>query len=205
MLANRLNRRDNVVLTIKAHTVLDGLKLGDSVAVNGPCLTVAEILKDEFKVEATKHTVDSSAIVDWNVGRKLNLERALKVGDRLGGHIVQGHVDGIGSVSKVRYGAGSTDIYIETAANVINLIVPKGSITVDGVSLTVAEKYKRGFKIMVVPFTLEHTTLGDLKPGGKVNLETDLILRWLADRFSVDEQPDYERFWRNNFNINTED
>lgn len=175
--------KSNILLSIDAKFVIEDLKLGDSVAVNGVCLTVNERKPGSFSVEASSHTVSESTVGDWQLGRRVNLERALKVGDRLGGHIVQGHVDGIGRVAKIRYGEGSSDIFIEAPEQIMKLLAPKGSVAVDGVSLTLADKRARSFKVMVIPYTLEHTCLGDLKPNETVNLETDLIIRWLADRF----------------------
>ena len=148
-------------------------------------------------MEASAHTARQSTIHNWKIGRRVNLERALKVGDRLGGHIVQGHVDGVGRVARIRYGEGSTDIYVETDNNLMKLMAPRGSVTVDGVSLTLAGKSARSFKLMVIPYTLHHTTLGDLKPGQEVNLETDVIIRWLADRFKdgeITEGKDFMNF-----------
>lgn len=167
--------------------MLNDLKIGDSVAVSGPCLTVTDIGRDRFTVEATSYTVENSTVGDWEVGRKLNLERALRVGDRLGGHFVQGHVDGIGKVDRIKYGAGATHIYIEVSNRLLQLMAPKGSVTVDGISLTLADKTARSFQIMVIPHTLKQTTLGELHPGSRVNIETDLIIRWLADRFKDGE------------------
>lgn len=182
-------------MTIESTVVLDNLKLGDSVAVSGPCLTVTDIGSQSFTVEATKHTIENSTINTWRIGRKLNLERALQVGDRLGGHIVQGHVDGVCKVSRLQFEAGATNIYIDIPPKVLSLIAPRGSVTVDGVSLTIADKTAKGFRLMVVPYTLEHTTLGELKPGETVNIETDLIIRWLADRFKDGEVTDDSTSW----------
>ncbi|MDP8228977.1 MAG: riboflavin synthase [Candidatus Electryoneaceae bacterium] len=186
-IATKTVRSGNLLLTIKAKTGLEGLKLGDSIAVSGPCLTVTDVGRDSFQVEATTYTVDQSTLKTWNVGGKVNLERALRVSDRLVGHFVQGHVDGIGKVSRISYRGGSTHIYFDVSASILKLIAPKGSVAIDGISLTLAEKTVRGFMIMVIPFTLESTTLGDLKPGNQVNIETDLIIRWLADRFQDGE------------------
>ena len=177
----------NVQLTIKAEKVRDDLGLGDSVAVNGVCLTVNNLRHDSFSAEVSAHTVSVSTIESWQIGRRVNLERSLRVGDRLGGHIVQGHVDGTGRVVKIRYGEGSTDIHIEAPEQLMRLMAPKGSVAVDGVSLTLAGKSARSFKLMVIPYTLQHTNLGDIKPGDAVNIETDLIIRWLADRFKDGE------------------
>jgi len=182
----RLMKGGNLQLSIKAGLVCSDLKLGDSVAINGVCLTVIQLERDGFTVEASSQTANQSTISNWQVGRKVNLERALAVGDRLGGHIVQGHVDGIGRIARIRYGEGSTEINIEAPDVVMKLLAPKGSIAVDGVSLTVASKTTRSFKLMVIPYTLQNTCLGELKPGDNINLESDLIIRWLADRFKND-------------------
>ncbi len=183
VLAAREVIRGNHRLKIEASTVLEGLNAGDSIAVSGPCLTVTEVGGGWFRVEATGQTAAVSTIGNWQAGRKVNLERALKVGDRLGGHIVQGHIDGVGRVVRVNYRPGSTLVVIETPPKLTGLLAPKGSVAVDGVSLTIAEKSARRFTVMLIPFTMEHTTLDGLRPGSEVNIETDLIIRWLADRF----------------------
>jgi riboflavin synthase len=174
-------------LKIDAKRILDDVNTGDSLSVDGICLTITEVHAGSVAVEASEHTVAESTIGNWQVGRRVNLERAVKVGDRLGGHIVQGHIDGLGRVTRVRFGEGSSDIYIDLDGRLLKLVAPKGSIAVNGVSLTIAEKMSRGFKLMVVPYALEHTTLGELKPGDEVNIETDIIIRWLADRFPEGE------------------
>ncbi len=193
------------MLSVKASKVLSDLKLGDSIAVNGPCLTVTELRPDGFSVEATQETVKLCTIKEWAVGKKLNLERALKVSDRLGGHFVQGHVDGIGIISMVRFKPGHAEILIEADQKINQLIVPKGSITIDGVSLTISEKLRKGFKLVVVPFTIENTNLGELSPGRKVNIETDLILRWMEDRFQSIETKKISNNFQEFNNIYTED
>ena len=206
ILSARQVKQKNHLLTIKADKVLENLKPGDSVAVSGPCLTVTELIRDGFRVEVSEHTVENSTIDSWHIGRPVNLERALKVGDRLGGHIVQGHVDGIGKVAKIRYNEGSTDIFIDAPETVMNLLAPKGSVAVDGVSLTLAEKSLRNFKLMIVPYTFQNTTLRDLKPGDTVNIETDIIIRWLADRFKNGEVVEDANDWLfGELNIHVED
>ena len=151
-------------------------------------------------------TVSQSTIGHWRIGRKLNLERALKISDRLGGHIVQGHIDGKGKVSRICFKTGYTSIYIDTTSKITDLIAPKGSICVDGVSLTVAEKSRRGFSLMIVPYSLKKTTLGELNPGDEVNLETDIIIRWLSDRFSEGNVVRDDHMKEENlFNIHRED
>lgn len=176
-------RSGNRLLEITAAQVLQGIKTGDSVAVNGVCLTVVSSGDRSFGVEASHQTREASTLGHWGVGRKVNLERALQLGGRLAGHLVQGHIDGIGRVSKVKYGEGSNLVTIAISPDLLKLVAPKGSIAVDGVSLTVYEKSGNALKLMLIPYTLSHTALGDLKPGDEVNIETDLFIRWLADRF----------------------
>ncbi len=182
ILTTKIEHRGNLLLTVRAKVVREGLRLGDSVAVSGPCLTVVELTNEGFTVEASAHTIKNTTVGVWTTGRRLNLERALMVGDRLGGHMVQGHIDAVGKVARVSYKAGAAHIYIDVPQQVRPLIPSRGSVAVDGVSLTVAEKNARGFVIIAVPFTLEHTTLSELMPGQDVNIETDLIIRWLAER-----------------------
>ena len=176
-------QRGNLILKINAEKVLDALALGDSVAVNGPCLTVTEVGSDWFSVEASSLTIRSSTTGTWQIGRKVNLERALRVGDRLGGHIVQGHIDGTGLVTRIKSDAGSSQMFIDIPKHLQKLMVSRGSIAIDGVSLTIAEKIPSGVSLMIIPHTLGRTTLSDLKPGAVVNIESDLIIRWLAERF----------------------
>ena len=174
-------------MSISARLILDGLKSGDSVSLNGVCLTATGLDRGGFTVEATEQTLAVSTVKDWQVGRRVNLERALRVGDRLGGHFVQGHVDGVGRVTRVKYLKGSVVLQVTAPPNLRHMIIPKGSVAVDGVGLTIAERHAQVFSVNLVPYTLEHTTLGELKPGDEVNLESDLILRWLADRFPENE------------------
>ena len=196
MVATREMRRENLILKINASTVTRDMREGDSVAVNGVCLTVTSVERDGFRVEASSRTVSVSTIGNWQAGQRINLERALQAGDRLGGHIVQGHVDGQGKVVRVQYSEGSTNIHIGVPDSMLKLMAPRGSVAVDGVSLTLADKTSRGFKVVVIPWTLEHTILGELKPGDPVNIETDLIIRWLADRFpDGDVASDAETNW----------
>lgn len=173
----------NIRLTIAAPLVTDGMRPGDSVSLQGVCLTATTIGGALLTVDATTHTLAHSTLGDLQVGGKVNLERALKLGDRFGGHIVQGHIDGIGRISRIHYGEGSTDLHVEMPPELLKLMAPQGSVALDGVSLTIAEKSARGIRVMLVPFTLAHTTLGELTPGARVNIESDLVIRWLADHF----------------------
>ena len=156
------------------------LKLGESVALNGACLTVRETDDDTFVVAAVSTTLDRTTIGTWNVGTRVNLERAMKVGDRLGGHIVQGHVDGVGTVRDVRRHESALLVGIEVPRDVEWLLVPQGSITVDGVSLTVNRLPTAGVvQVSLIEWTEHHTTLGQLKPGDRVHLEADVIGKYV--------------------------
>jgi riboflavin synthase len=151
------------------------LAAGESVALNGVCLTVREPASGTFEVAAVQTTVGRTTLGSWKAGRRVNLERALKLGDRLGGHLVQGHVDCVGRVEATRNEGDALLIDVSVPAEFEPLIVLHGSITVDGVSLTVNALIPGGLQLSIVEYSLRHTTLGELKPGDIVNVETDLI------------------------------
>jgi riboflavin synthase len=157
-----------------------GLEIGESIACNGACLTVREIGDGRFSVAAVVTTLDRTTIGRWTVGTRLNLERALAVGDRLGGHIVQGHVDGVGVVQRAEAHGDAWLVDIAVPADVDELLVLRGSITVDGVSLTVQDLPEPGvLRISVIDHTLRHTTLGTLRAGDGVHLEADVLAKHL--------------------------
>ena len=157
-----------------------GIDLGASISHAGCCLTVTEKGPGWFAVEVSGETLSKTSLGGWTEGHRVNLERAAKLGDELGGHIVSGHVDGLGRVLSVTPEGGSHRIEIEAPAPLHRYIAPKGSITVDGVSLTVNAVQGRAFGLNIIPHTWEATTLGDLKPGDAVNLEIDMLARYLA-------------------------
>lgn len=159
---------------------LVNLEIGASVNHAGCCLTVVEKSAGWIGVDVSGETLSASTLADWRVGRRVNLERAARVGDELGGHIVSGHVDGVGRVVDRRDEGGSRRIKIEAPEPLHRYIAPKGSITVDGVSLTVNEIDGRIFGVNIIPHTLEVTTMGDLAVGDRVNLEIDMLARYLA-------------------------
>ena len=154
--------------------------LGASIACSGCCLTVVETGPDWFAVEVSAETLDRTGLGGWTEGHLVNLERALKAGDELGGHIVSGHVDGLGAVLSVSPEGGSRRIGFSAPRALMRLIAEKGSICVDGVSLTVNAVSADAFEVNVIPHTLEATTLGRLQPGDRVNLEIDMLARYLA-------------------------
>jgi riboflavin synthase len=159
---------------------LASVDIGASVSHAGCCLTVVEKGQGWFAVEVSGETLAVSTLGDWREGRRVNLERAARLGDELGGHIVSGHVDGIGEVVSVEAEGGSHRVRIRVPRPLHRFIAPKGSITVEGVSLTVNEVEDDVFAVNLIPHTWEITTLGELKPGSRVNLEIDMLARYLA-------------------------
>ena len=165
---------DRLAFTIEAP--YDDLVQGDSIAVSGACLTVVEKGENWFKVEAIVTTRGRTWFGDLQVGDEVNLERSLQIGDRLGGHFVQGHVDGVGTVRRVEQEADAVLIDIHVPDEIAELTVPHGSITFDGVSLTVNTTPEPNVvQVALIPYTLKHTTLRNLKPGDPVHIEGDMI------------------------------
>jgi riboflavin synthase len=157
-----------------------GIALGASVACNGCCLSVVEKGPGWMAFEASRETLDKTNMGDWKVGHPINLERALKLGDELGGHLVSGHVDGVGRILSIKHDGGSLRIVIEAPKEMARMIAPKGSIVVDGISLTVNEVDGAHFGVNIIPITQTATNLGHAKEGDRVNLEIDLIARYVA-------------------------
>jgi riboflavin synthase len=164
----------------EARDVLKDAQLGASIAVNGCCLTVVELGDGWWAADAVTETLDRTVLGMLAAGDPVNLERPLRVGDRLGGHVVQGHVDGVGTVgSRAPLPDGSTMITFDAPAALLHYVVEKGSITVDGVSLTVTGLHPDGFDVAVIPHTLAVTTLGSKTPGASVNLEVDVLAKYV--------------------------
>ncbi|KQW83724.1 riboflavin synthase [Brevundimonas sp. Root1279] len=159
---------------------VSSIDLGASISHAGCCLTVTEKGPGWFAVEVSGETLSKTNLGDWTEGHRVNLERAAKLGDELGGHIVSGHVDGLGRVVAIEPEGGSHRVHIEVPPPLHRFIAPKGSITVDGVSLTVNAVEGQRFEVNIIPHTWEATTLGSLNPGDAVNLEIDMLARYLA-------------------------
>ena len=158
---------------------LEGLKLGESVAVDGACLTVAKILKTGFAADVSHETLERSIIKEYRIGAAVNLERALKMGDRLGGHLVAGHVDRTAKLHKIIKRAAAWDITVYCPGKDLKYIVDKGSVAVGGISLTVAKKLPEGFTLVIVPHSLSATTIGHWRTGDKVNIEFDQFAKYV--------------------------
>lgn len=170
-----ISRRSGADMTILAKTVLEGVREGDSIAVNGTCLTVVAFDEEGFVVQVSPETLQRTTLGQLKAGDAVNLERALAAGARMGGHFVQGHVDGVGRVHSIR-NQGEFAVYrFQAPAEVAPYLVPKGSIAIDGISLTVVDPKRDIFDVAVIPATLAKTTLGSRRPGDFVNMEADMI------------------------------
>ena len=153
---------------------------GDSLAVNGVCLTIVRITHDVVEADVGPETLRVSTLGALGEGQRVNLERSVPLGGRLGGHLVQGHVDAVGTIEELRPDSGSTWIRVAFPQELAPFFIRKGSVALDGVSLTVAELYGSAFDVQIVPFTAEATTLGDRRPGDRVNLECDMIGKYVV-------------------------
>ncbi len=166
-------------LIVDAESIANGVEPGDSVAVNGGCLTVTSICDGRLSFEAVRETMERTSLGDLQVGARVNLERAVRAGDRLDGHIVQGHVDGVGTVRQMIREGNDVRLQIDCDPELADCVVEKGSIAVDGVSLTVSALSPSGFEVALIPHTLEVTTLRDCQPDDRVNLEADVLGKYV--------------------------
>lgn len=176
-----LEKKSNLfVLKISAPEIFKGTKLGDSVSIDGVCLTVVDIKKPRnLSFEMMKETIKKTTLQDLKSGSFVNLERALKAGSRLGGHFVTGHADGVGTIQKIVKQKKYVEFRISLDKNLKRFLVPKGSVAIDGVSLTVGKVNSKFFSIYLIPYTLKLTTLGIKKEGDRVNIETDVLAKYV--------------------------
>ncbi|MBT2209748.1 MULTISPECIES: riboflavin synthase [Actinomadura] len=170
---------DSAVLTIRGPLVTRDAVHGASIAVNGVCLTVVDVRGDTFTADAIRETLDRSSLGALGAGSRVNLERPVRLSDRLGGHLVQGHVDGVGEIISREPGERWDVVTISLPAHLSRYLVDKGSITVDGISLTVVEAGADRFSVALIPTTLSLTTLGRKEPGDPVNLEADVVAKYV--------------------------
>lgn len=166
-------------LVIQADKVLEDVHLGDSIAVNGVCLTVTEFQKNWFRADVMAETLRRSSLGTLKKGSRVNLERAMAANGRFGGHIVSGHIDGTGTVENMQREGNAIWVTISCGAALLRYIAEKGSIAIDGISLTVAEVRENGFRVSIIPHTGEETTLLARRTGDMVNLETDIIAKYV--------------------------
>lgn len=179
VISNLKTELNNLHISVKSN-ITQALKIDQSIAHNGVCLTVVSIKDDEYTVTAIKETLDKTNIGNLKIGDKVNLERAMKLGDRLDGHIVQGHVDQIGTCTGVKNENGSWVFNFKYDAKLNNITIEKGSITVNGTSLTVVNSKKDNFSVAIIPYTYEHTNFNTFKVGTVVNLEFDVLGKYVA-------------------------
>jgi len=176
----RLTRRgEGAYLHLSAHKVLEGTRIGDSVAVSGACLTVVTMAGGTFAVDCMAETLEHTTVGSLRPGHEVNLERALALGDRLGGHMVLGHVDGVGEVLSSRTRGFAQELRISLPVELRGYVAGKGSIAVDGISLTVTDVTETEFGLGIIPHTLRETTLRAVSPGRRVNLEVDVLARYV--------------------------
>ena len=171
--------KDNIHITVNS-SITNEIKIDQSVAHNGICLTVVAILESNYTVTAIGETIKKTTISHWQTNESINLERAMKLGDRLDGHIVQGHVDQIGTCIVAKETNGSWYYTFEYDESLGNLTIEKGSVTVNGVSLTVVDSSKNKFSAAIIPYTFEHTNFKNIKAETKVNLEFDVIGKYVS-------------------------
>lgn len=176
----QLDQQGDLRARIATNYETSGIDLGASIASDGVCLTVIELGKDWYDVQISAETVSKTNVAAWKIGKRVNLERALKVGDELGGHIVSGHVDGVAEVVELQDEGDSTRVTLRAPKELARFIAPKGSVALNGTSLTVNDVQGCDFGINFIPHTKEVTTWGDVKLGDQVNLEIDTLARYVA-------------------------
>ncbi len=180
---------DSAQLTLEGTKVLEGTQIGDSIAVIGICLTVVKMQGNLFTVDVMAETLHKTNLKECSRGTRVNLERALQLSTRLGGHLVSGHVDGVGTIQKITPVGIARVFTIKAAPELLNYVLPKGSIAIDGISLTVVDLLPQAFTISLIPHTRQETTLGFKGVGDVVNLETDLIGKYVARFMEKKEAP----------------
>jgi len=174
--------RSEAKMMINLGKLAKGLRVGDSVAINGVCLTAIHIAKGMAKFEMVGETIKKTNLGSLENGDRVNIERSLKMGDRLEGHFVLGHVDGSGTISKINKQPNQIQIWIELPKELSKYVAKKGSITVDGISLTIVDKIKNKFSVSIIPHTMKVTNLGLKKIGDKVNIETDVLGKYILSK-----------------------
>ncbi len=175
------------VLTIQGIVIFEGMKLGDSMAVNGVCLTVTGFTSNTFTADVMSETLSRSSLGSLKIGSHVNLERAMSANGRFGGHIVSGHIDGIGTVSSIQKDDNAIWYTIKTAEQMLRYIVEKGSVTIDGISLTVARVAADSFSVSLIPHTVKATVLSEKIVGSKVNLENDVVGKYVEKLMGLNQ------------------
>ena len=170
---------DSAIIVVDIGPLSVDVSPGDSIAVNGACLTVTQIKDSDVYFDVSTETLNLTAIGKLKTSDKVNIERSLKMGDQLGGHFVTGHVDGVGTINKVENEPGQCTVWFSVRKELANMMIKKGSVSIDGISLTIVEIREGLFSVALIPYTLEVTTLGFKKAGEQVNIETDMLGKWV--------------------------
>lgn len=179
---------NSAILSVQASEIMEDIRPGDSIALNGVCLTVTSISRNGFTADVMHETLNRSSLGNLRTGSPVNLERAMSVNSRFGGHFVSGHIDGTGTVSNIRRDDNAIWYTIKSPQPILHYIIEKGSITIDGISLTVARVYEDGFSVSIIPHTAFSTTLSSRRVGDAVNLENDCICKYVERLMSKESQ-----------------
>jgi riboflavin synthase len=177
----------SAIIVVDVGPLSDDVNPGNSIAINGACLTVTQIKDSEVYFDVSTETLSKTTIGGLKTSDNINIERSLKMGDKLGGHFVTGHIDGVGVINKVENEPGQCTVWFSVSEELTNMMIKKGSVAVDGISLTIVEIRDGLFSVALIPYTLEATTLGFKKAGQKVNIETDMLGKWVKRILTVNE------------------
>lgn len=191
--------RNSALIVVECKKNLEGTEVGDSIAIDGVCQTVTSLTSSSFSAQVSSETLNVTTFSNFKVGMKINLERALALNGRLGGHIVSGHVDGLGKVKKIEKLSEFYNITFEVKKDLTKYIAKKGSITVNGVSLTIADIVSNEFNIAIIPHTFENTSLKNLQKGDFVNIEVDILAKYIEKILSTDNNTSRNREIDDNF------
>ncbi len=181
-------------ISVKASKILDDLKIDDSVALNGACQTVVAVSGNQFEVEAVEETLRKSSLGQFRPGMKINLERAARLGDRMGGHLVQGHVDTIGTIANIQKESAGILVWVAYPSEYAKYIIPTGSVTIDGISLTTARVEANRFMVSVIPHTWKLTNLNNIRIGSYVNLEFDVLGKYIEKMLKGNKRSSLEQY-----------
>lgn len=195
------NSTNSAILTIEAEKVLEESKIGDSISVNGVCLTVTDISSKSFSADIMHESLKRSSLGELKKGSRVNLERALKLRARLGGHIVSGHIDGVGKIKSIKKDDNAVWYCIEANEKILKYIIEKGSVAIDGISLTVAEENDKDFSVSVIPHTRAASNLSEKKIGSRVNIENDCIAKYVEKLLYLDGDISKEKSKESNIDM----
>lgn len=195
------NSTNSAILTIEAEKVLEESKIGDSISVNGVCLTVTDISSKSFSADIMHESLKRSSLGELKKGSRVNLERALKLSTRLGGYIVSGHIDGVGKIKSIKKDDNAVWYCIEANEKILKYIIEKGSVAIDGISLTVAEENDKDFSVSVIPHTRAASNLSEKKIGSRVNIENDCIAKYVEKLLHLDGDISKEKSKESNIDM----